>query len=346
MSGTVSVDASPSPFQTASPDSTAVGATTQPTSANQAAEALAVDATSSTPSVDVDTAIINCDSLNLTTTERARPERDPNWKCRATQLYPRYDLLLPGEPVGLDIEFQNFRVGGPQAKGQHRVGIVALVNTAGETILHVYAFYRKEEGVQKFYPLQCFKVNWQDFFLDVGAKPAESVERWVANIVQGRTVVVHGGQHDLTAFYIIKDIFQQEGTKVVDTQQLYSYTQHRGQPSLATAAAAILPDHHPIQQYEHDAVEDADTALKLYLKRFPYDRQAELQKLPRHINIGRGFGDNNNNQKKGRRNDDSSYHGASDRGDKTMSSAPLKLDMTDTNDFPALGAKGPAKKRR
>ena len=78
--------------------------------------------------------------------------------CRATQLTPAWNLLIPGEPVSLDIEFQNFKHISWD-KWRHRVGRVAIVNSKGETVLDVYAAYPKEDGVNKLMPPPEFGVG-------------------------------------------------------------------------------------------------------------------------------------------------------------------------------------------
>lgn len=72
-------------------------------------------------------------------------------KGRATQPEPKLDILLPGEPVALDIEFQEYFIAGG-AKWAHRIGRAAVVNTKGETILDVYAAYPANEDIKKKMP--------------------------------------------------------------------------------------------------------------------------------------------------------------------------------------------------
>ena len=57
---------------------------------------------------------------------------------------------------------------------------------------------------------------------------------------------------------------------------------------------------------------------------------------------------NNNNERGGRSGfgGRGRYLESSSKGDKNANPSPVKLDFTDINDFPALGGKGPAKKRR
>jgi hypothetical protein len=107
-----------------------------------------------------------------------------------------------------------------------------------------------------------------------GAVPAQKVERWVKQIISGRTVILHSGTHDRTAFVIEKDVFA--GSKVVDTQQVYSYLQGDGTPSLRTTTEIILG--YTIQQTGHSPVEDAQAALKLWQENNSYDRDTALAK--------------------------------------------------------------------
>ena len=195
-------------------------------------------------------------------------------KCRATQLTPAWNRLSPGEPVSLDIEFQNFKHTSWE-KWRHRVGRVAIVNSKGETVLDVYAAYAKEDGVSKLMPPKRFMVTHQDLKFNNGAVPAHKVERWVKQILKGRTVILHGGKHDLSAFVIENDVYAD--SKVVDMQNEYSHLQFDGTPGLATAAAEVLGE--SIQEVKHSPVEDAQTALKLWFQNHTYDKDAELAKI-------------------------------------------------------------------
>ena len=196
------------------------------------------------------------------------------YKCRATQLTPAWDRLIPGEPVSLDIEFQNFKHTSWE-KWRHRVGRVAIVNSAGETVLDVYAAYAKEDGVSKLMPPAEFGVAHKDLMFSNGAVPAHTVEKWVKQIVANRTVILHGGTHDRSAFRIEENVFAR--SKIVDTQQVYSYLQFDGTPSLRTTAEVILGL--SVQQMGHSPVEDAQTALKLWQEDNSYDRDAALAKI-------------------------------------------------------------------
>lgn len=191
----------------------------------------------------------------------------PN-KGRATQQTPRLDLLLPGEPVALDIEFQKFQREG-HAKQQHRVGRIAVVNTKKETIIDVFAAYPREDGIEKKWQPSIFGVTFKDLRYDQGAVPAAKVERWIKEIIKDRTVIVHGGQHDLTAFYIEQNVYA--NSHVEDTQHFY------GQRGLKKLASDLLG--REIQKVEHSPVEDAISTMELRLRVRPYDRAAELAKF-------------------------------------------------------------------
>lgn len=188
--------------------------------------------------------------------------------CRATQLTPRFDRLFPGEPCFLDIEFQRYRVAGI-TKEFHRVGRIAIVNSKGDTVLDVYAIYNNEESVTKTKQPKRFGVIVPDLTFGNGGVAGHKVEAWVARIVKDRTVVVHGGRNDMTAFYIEKDIFAT--STVEDTQNMY------GQVKLASLAYDVLEE--VIQEKFHSPVEDADVTRRVYQHRRPYDRVAELAKV-------------------------------------------------------------------
>lgn len=185
------------------------------------------------------------------------------WECRATQTTPRYDLLLPGEPVSVDLEFQHYMRQG--CKGGHRLGRPSIKNTRKQTVLDVYGVYPREEGVRKMMPPAEFNVDKRDLLYENGAVPAYKVEKWIKDIVKGRKVIVHGGKHDLTAFQYEEDVFAE--SEIIDTQIEYSYLQRGGTPSLKTCAAVVLGK--DVQVDGHLPTEDAETAMELFLLKYP-----------------------------------------------------------------------------
>ncbi|KAF7186987.1 RNA exonuclease 4 [Pseudocercospora fuligena] len=208
-----------------------------------------------------------------------RPNRTRNPPyCNAIQTTPRWDLILPNEPLGIDIEFQEYLLdtdiweGHANANGKRhfRLGRVSVVNTLGQVVLDVYVYYRTEKGIAKFLPPAWLKFNvtWQDLISVNGAQPAEKVERWLKSMFTGRTAVLHGGEHDLHAFWIHPDVLLNSTTTVVDTQQLYAYqVYNREHPGLEPTAAVIMGK--VIQVNGHSSIEDAQTAMELYLLKFP-----------------------------------------------------------------------------
>lgn len=192
--------------------------------------------------------------------------------CRATQTTVRKDHLVAGEPVALDIEFQQYKRDSAK-KHAHRIGRIAIVNTKGELVLDVYAAYPREDGVRKVYPPKRFLVESEDLLFENGAVAAHKVERWVKDIVKDRTIILHGGKHDLTAFRIEKDVFA--SSTIIDTQKLYaSHQPADGTPGLRTLTASLLKQ--MIQDDVHSPVEDAWATMQLWLLRNAYDRDAQV----------------------------------------------------------------------
>ena len=69
-------------------------------------------------------------------TNEAMQMTSPKHACQATQLYPLFRRLLPGEPCFLDIRFQQYRRDG-ELKQHHRISRVTIVNSKGQVILDV-----------------------------------------------------------------------------------------------------------------------------------------------------------------------------------------------------------------
>ncbi|CZT21356.1 uncharacterized protein RCC_07219 [Ramularia collo-cygni] len=194
--------------------------------------------------------------------------------CKAQQIFPRMDLLLPDEPVAVDFEFQNFQRNG-ESKQRHRLGWIGVVNTKGESILDCFVRYEREEGVRVIMPPKRFGVSMQDLQLNNGAIPAEIAEAWLADIMRGRLVIVHGGSGgDLVACQIINPF--QEAERVVDTQDLHSRT------NLGALMDEVFPLEGRVQVGGvHTPIEDAQSTMKLYLNKVAYDRAAEKASLER-----------------------------------------------------------------
>ena len=187
----------------------------------------------------------------------------PKYTCRATQLLPLFDLLLPGEPCFLDIEFQKYKIAG-ENKERHRVSRIGIVNSKGETVLDVYAIYPNEVGGTKCWQQARFGITTKDLTFKNGGAPAHKVEAWVAEIVANRTVVMHGSTHDRTAFYYEKDIWAT--STIVDTQDMF------GLVKLAELAKKHLDL--TILEGLRAPVKDAEATRQLWFLRCSYDREA------------------------------------------------------------------------
>lgn len=181
-------------------------------------------------------------------------------------------LLLEDEPVAVDFEFQQYlRAGG--FKQAHRLGWIAVINTKGETIFECFVRYDKEDGTRVIMPPKRFGVTHAPLQLNNGAIPAGYAETWLAQILEERTVIWHGGTGgDSTACKIV-DPFK-KAKAIVDTQGIY------GCINLADLMAQIFPNAAAVQvDGRHTPVEDAQSTMKLYLHAHPYDRIAEKAKL-------------------------------------------------------------------
>lgn len=223
-------------------------------------------------------AFINTPNPSATSTSTSQstdvfqhPNETGPGECKALQIFPRMHLLQPGEPIAVDFEYQNFRRQG-EPKAGFRVGSVAVVNTKGETILDCCVRYERENGVRPIMPPERFGVTFESLQLNNGAIPAGYAEAWLAEIMAGRTVVVHGGSGDLLACQTVNPFLKAK--EVVDTQHMY------GKSKLCDLFARIFPNSPGVQQGGiHTATEDADSTMKLYLHRRPYDRAAEKRRL-------------------------------------------------------------------
>jgi RNA exonuclease 4 len=98
---------------------------------------------------------------------------------------------------------------------------------------------------------------------------AQIVENEPVKIFKNRTIVVHGGKHDLSALFLENKTFVH--STIVDTQSHYSdlYGRH-GQIGLANCAANAFG--RDIQHDVYSPIEDADTTMQLYFLRCPYGR--------------------------------------------------------------------------
>ncbi|KAK6440767.1 3'-5' exonuclease [Oleoguttula sp. CCFEE 5521] len=194
---------------------------------------------------------------------------------RATQPYARFDLIYDDEPAGLDGEFID-TIFTDRRKNGSRFARVAVTNTIGQTIIDVCPTYDKEPGLIKKLPPKSvgdFGVDWPDLEYKKGARNGLEVEQELVKLLANRPVVVHAGKGDAKAFYYLdgEDFFAKH-CQLFDTQEMYSHLAYDGAPSLKTCASAVLGK--SVQVGGHTPVEDAQTAMELYLPEHPYDRTA------------------------------------------------------------------------
>ncbi|PPJ51100.1 hypothetical protein CBER1_07899 [Cercospora berteroae] len=212
----------------------------------------------------------------------------PAVRSPAQQVEPRWDLLLPGEPVACDIEFQNYHIAGNVHGSWHqkagndawnnRLGWISILNTRGEIILDTFVYYPPEPNMRITMPRapgKTFGVTYNRVKPENGAVDGRIVEAWIDQIFANRLVILHGGTNDRSSFYY-QDFFARAAA-VPDTQREWSRTaegEYNPTPGLATLARKLLG--RVIQAGgNHGPEEDAKATMDIYLLRHPYDRAAE-----------------------------------------------------------------------
>lgn len=228
------------------------------------------------------------DGTNVTSvdvlTKAASPPKisvfDIPWTCRATQATIRFDLVLPGEPLAFDAEFQTYRDAG-QEKFKHRLCRFALVNTLGQVVVDFYVCYPQKAGTIKRCPPKRFMVEPPDLLIKNGAVPGHKAEAQLKRLMKDRPIVVHDKRGETTTLFFedCKDAFSaSNGVKLYDTQELYSHLQSDGTPALSTVYQ--LTTGKAIQKGDiHIPVEDSQATMELFKLKYPYDRAAEKNKV-------------------------------------------------------------------
>ncbi|CAK1366086.1 unnamed protein product [Cercospora beticola] len=190
---------------------------------------------------------------------------------------PRWDLLYPDEPISIKIVPQRY-LAPTETSWNHRIGWISVINTAGQIIYDPFVTYPKEDGLKKYFYNKRYDVVKEDLLFSNGARDGKEVERNLMKLLDGRTVVVHGGQSYSDSFYFYDEAL---GDSLVwDTQKLYSDMQNDGQPTLSTVSRLVLG--RSIRGECDDTRrpdQDATTAMELYLLRFPYDREAKRKEF-------------------------------------------------------------------
>ncbi|PPJ50392.1 hypothetical protein CBER1_06980 [Cercospora berteroae] len=135
------------------------------------------------------------DASNLAETNPTNhrlPNQPACGKGIATQVRPRFELLLPGEPIAVDIEFEDFSRKGEvygedrenhDQRGRpiwhHRIAWIGVVNMKCETVLDVFAFYPVDSNIKAKIPHapgKDFGVKKHLLWSDNGAVDAQIVE--------------------------------------------------------------------------------------------------------------------------------------------------------------------------
>ena len=208
-----------------------------------------------------------------------RPDAPARGRSPAKQVIPRPELLLPGEPVAVDIEFQDYFLISEMEDGepqwQNRVAWIGLVNTRFEVVLDAFAQYPDDPNVVHKLPRargKTFGVTMNRLKEENGSVPADMLEKWCAKLFADRVVVLHSGTNDKKAFMYEKPFAGAHATH--DTQIEYKGHEGKRQWGLAALAEDLLKL--TIQQGgRHSPVEDAITTMKIYLRKNPYNRAKE-----------------------------------------------------------------------
>ncbi|EME39281.1 hypothetical protein DOTSEDRAFT_28451 [Dothistroma septosporum NZE10] len=199
----------------------------------------------------------------------------------ATQVFPRFNLLLPGEPVCTDIEFQLYHIDGEtyprrredgrrhlkggKERWRNRLGWICITNTKGELILDCFVQYPEDPKLKVKMAPEKYGVTAARLKAENGAVDATTVERWCMAIFANRPVVLHGGVNDLTSFYY-GDAFA-GATEVFDTQKYWP-----GTMKLCDLARVLLEE--DVQQGGyHTAVEDTVTTMRIYMLTHSFNRE-------------------------------------------------------------------------
>lgn len=184
----------------------------------------------------------------------------------------RWDLLYPDEPVAITLVTQGYMLPGETA-WKRRIGWVAVVNTAGQTVYDPFATYPKEDGLKKCFNSRRFEAAKEDLLFRRGARDGQEVERNLMNLLEGRTVIMH----DQTRFVAEHFYFEQEAfdeSLLYDTQEMYADLHADGTPSLYAAAREVLGE--DIKRKDvHRPDQEAAMTMELYLRKMPYDREAK-----------------------------------------------------------------------
>ena len=144
---------------------------------------------------------------------------------------------------------------------------VSIVNHKGKVVLDTY--------VSASEPVTDYRTKFSGVRpenLEEAKYDFNSVQRKVFDILNGKIIVGHGLDHDMETLGLF---FPKDSIR--DTAHYRTFAKGRNTPSLKSLATKYLGLN--IQSGEHSSVEDAQTALKLYLKhREAWERKVKKRK--------------------------------------------------------------------
>ncbi|KAK3070156.1 hypothetical protein LTR53_010964 [Teratosphaeriaceae sp. CCFEE 6253] len=196
-------------------------------------------------------------------------------RCRAVQLTPRFDLLVPSSCVSFDLE-------GCQHNGAQHVGSISGADDQGKTVWDTYADhggYGTREAYINGLPPKRMKLGVQGSDLAPwnGAQPIKEVIQNFIDLAVDRVVVFHDAKSDRlmldTSARMCSMVIPWGRITIRDTQKYTGFweavarefekTVYHPGPSLKDLATIYLPEM-SLQADEHRSLPDAIATMRLY----------------------------------------------------------------------------------
>ena len=199
------------------------------------------------------------------TSDQRRKERKEFKKSKSVKLAQNIKLPSLDRVAGIDCEMVGVGYGGVESV----LARVSIVDGAGKQILDRYV--ATEEEITDY---RTEKSGIRPHYL-VGAPDFETVRSEVVALLKDKLIVGHGLDHD----FEVLDFYPPKPS-IRDTADYFSGFKRKCKtPSLKSLAKTELGI--KIQSGEHDSVEDARTAVRLYLK-VREDWEARVQRKGNH----------------------------------------------------------------
>ncbi|KAK4902324.1 hypothetical protein LTR27_001228 [Elasticomyces elasticus] len=204
-------------------------------------------------------------------------DRGPSgYRCRARQLLPLMDLVVPGKRLAIDVEgvILDDEV-SVEKKGAGRISVIE--EDKGKIVIDTFVYY--PDGVRFHLPLQDLKlgVKPQDILPENGARPLVDVLKEIQTMVDKSGFIVgHAFENER---HMLRGV-SFEKCQVYDTQLLPEYRQYAKafDPSLADLSQAFFKK--SIQAKCHSSVVDARYNMKLYqLRRTDIENQQNVRPI-------------------------------------------------------------------